>query len=120
MSASASRWALLWWPVCQVELRRQYKLLGNYLRRDAPLALADLAIFGSADQSTYVAENTHETAYREGARAMWLHMKAMMRLTDADLEALREEQIYERSSASRAGGRAGSDASGPPDPFAGI
>lgn len=66
---------------------------GEALAHAARLVLADLAKVGRARKPTHVPGDTHETAFREGKRAVWLHVQSFLRMTDEQVAQLTEESI---------------------------
>ena len=54
------------------------------------LVLADLARLCNAAEVSFRPGDPHMTAFNEGKRAVWLHIAAMLALTERDLADLKE------------------------------
>jgi hypothetical protein len=62
----------------------------------ARLILSDLAHYCRVGRSSFVPGDSHQTAFNEGARDVFLHLAEMCGLDPADFTALLQEVIDDR------------------------
>jgi len=67
------------------------QLSGEAMAAMARLVLADLAKVCRAKLPTHYRGDPNETAYREGKRAVWLHINSYLRMTDDQIAEITEE-----------------------------
>lgn len=84
------------WRPRQSKAAKAYQSLLSHDREWVRLMLADLRAAGYANESTFVEGDPTATAYNEGRRSMWLHIREMLALTDRDIEELENWEIQQR------------------------
>jgi len=67
------------------------QLSGEMLAHYARVVLADLAKVCRAKKPTHYRGDTHESAFREGKRAVWIHINSYLRMTDDQIAEMDEE-----------------------------
>ncbi len=85
--AQARAWLSNWWP----RRTRAESMLADYsaIREAHPQFLADLARFCNAGD-TSLSGDAERTIANEGRREVWLHIRAMLKLTEDDTDNLLE------------------------------
>lgn len=75
---------------------RAYQAVFDYERDSVNAVLSDIRAAAYADETTFVEGDALSTAYNEGRRSLFLHIRDMLKLTDADIAEIEQWEMRQK------------------------